>query len=138
MIAFDLTRHQRLIGVGGDGDGRIRGTFVVLGPLRDTDTTYWIHAHDVVIYDESHHHGVIVGADDFKGIVTAGVPELSIVRDRRKHDIAEVEEEMLKLLLMIVSAYNSGVGSEIREPGEIREGWPVPAERMPVSESTDG
>jgi len=101
LKAHDMGRFQRLVLVEGP---RVRGTFAVL--LSPSDRDSWVKAHDVVIYDESHHSGMCFYSNDLTGSVKDGVASLSkhMVAPRLLADVEDVWSEMLEAMVAAVDA----------------------------------
>jgi hypothetical protein len=97
-----MSQYQRVIGV---SDGRITGTFHVIGLDRDRET--WVTAHDVVIYDEGHRFGRVFYSDDLKGSVKDGIAELSkhMITSDKLADVEEVWDDMLAVLVAVVEVF---------------------------------
>lgn len=94
---FSLERTFKVVGT----DGRIRGEWVVVLSASKKDRGAWISPHEVVLYDEGLHSGVILHRRDLTARVKDGAAELSIISPLRRDDIAEVRDELLELLVEI-------------------------------------
>lgn len=94
---FNLDRTFKVVGT----DGRIRGEWVIVLPPSGRAGTAWISPHEVVIYDEGLHSGVILFRRDLTAKVSDGVAVISLTSSLRRDDVEEVKDELLKLLIEI-------------------------------------
>jgi len=102
MKAFDLSKYQRVIG----SDGRVSGSWKVLGGVgRDPEHLY-ITPIDVTVYDETRSWGRVFYSGDFTLTVQDGVVELSGPRDESKmHDIRDAQTEFDATVLMVADVF---------------------------------
>lgn len=103
MKAYDMSRHQRVIGT----DGRISGTWVVLSAKSGE---VLIKPHEVTIYDETRTYGRVLWPDSLTAWVRDGevhVPK-HMIRDETRFEVEDAWGELIKLLELIAQAFFDG------------------------------
>ena len=105
MKAYEMSRYQKVIGT----DGRISGTWVAIGGLRDRDELI-VKPHNVVIYDETRTFGSVLTEPDLTAWVRESVVDIPkhMIAERVRYDVEEVWDEMLALMTLIEEAYRRG------------------------------
>ena len=104
MKAYDMSRHQRVIGT----DGRISGTWIALqASSRAEAREVLIKANDVTIYDEAHRSGRCMYSADFTAWVRDGVVDLPMhmVREEIRADVEDARAEIDETLKLIAEVF---------------------------------
>ncbi len=103
MKAYDMSRHQRVIGT----DGRISGTWVVLSAKSGE---VLIKPHEVTIYDETRTYGRLLRPDSLTAWVRDGEVDVPkhMIREETRFEVEDAWDELIELLTLIAKAFFDG------------------------------
>lgn len=110
MMAFDLSRYQRLIGVDA---GRIQGEFYVLGGV--TSEKVWIRPINLTIWNEHRTAGRVFYSNDFSASVEGDKVNLPkrMITPSLLADVEDVWDELMVVLVKVAEAFEEGVESKV-------------------------